>query len=149
MQTTVDKQRNMLLKRYHTLLGKLNIDNDQKLLILSQYGVESGKYMSVEQLTDLCKRLDIMLNPAYSEWQKWQKRVIAVIGSWLRALGKDGGNVKLITAIAARSAGKDIFNEIPVERLRSIYYAFGNKVKDLKFAEELTAEEINLLTSQN
>lgn len=149
MQTTIDRQKNMLLKRYHTLLGKLKIDNDQKLVILSQYDVESGRDMSVEQLTDLCMRLDRMLNPSLAEMDKWRKRVIAVIGAWLRALGKDGGNVKHIKAIATRCAGKDSFNEIPEERLRSIYHAFRNKMKDLEFAREITAEEINLLTSQN
>lgn len=149
MQTTIDKQRNMLLKRYHVLLGKLKIDNDQKLMILAQYGVESGKEMTIDQLTDLCMRLDVMLNPAVMEMDKWRKRVIAVIGAWLRALNKDGGNIHLITAIAARSAGKKTFNEIPEERLRSIYYAFKNKMKDMEFVKEITSEEINLLTLQN
>jgi hypothetical protein len=149
MQTTIDKQRNILIKRYHTLLGRLNITNDEKLVILGAYGVESGRDLSVEQLIDLCRRLEMMLVPGLYEADRWRKRVIASIGGWLRALGKDGRNLGEIKAIAARAAGVKSFYEIPQERLRSIYYAFRKKQNDLKFAEELTAEEINLLTAQN
>jgi hypothetical protein len=149
MQTTVDKQKNMLLKRYHFLLGKLGIDNDQKLEILAAYGVESGRDMDVKSLTDLCHRLDLMLNPALDEGDMWRKRVIASIGGWLTALGKDGRNIKTIKAIAARAAETDTFYAIPQEKLRSIYYAFRNKQKALAFVEKITAEEINSIISSN
>lgn len=139
----------MLLKRYHTLLSKLNISNDEKLVILGAYGVESGRDLTVEQLADLCRRLEMMLVPGLYEADQWRKRVIASVGGWLRALGKDGRNLNEIKAIAARAAGVKSFYEIPQERLRSIYYAFSKKQKDLKFAETLTAEELNTLTNLN
>ena len=148
MQTTIDKQKNSLLKRYHTLLGKLNISNEEKMIILSSYGVESGRDMGVEELVDLCHRLDLMLNPAIAETEVWRKRVIASIGGWLKALGKDG-NIQVIRAIAARAAGVDSFYAIPQEKLRAIYNAFRNKQKALAFVEKVTAEEISVLTSQN
>ena len=149
MQTTIDKQKNQLLKRYHTLLGKLNISNEEKLVILSAYGVESGRDMNVDQLMDLCHRLDLMLNPALAETDRWRKRVIAAISGWLKALGKDYDNINLIRSIAARAGGAESFYEIPQDKLRAVYYAFVNKQKAMRFVNEITSEEINLLTSQN
>jgi len=44
----------------------------------------------------------------------------------------------VIKGIACRASGYDDFNKIPKERLRNLYYAFNNKVKDAKRVNSLT-----------
>lgn len=148
METTVDKQKRSLVKRFHTLLGKCGIGNEEKAMMLAQYGVESSRELNVQELLEICTTLDRLANPQLAENDKWRKRVIAAIGGWLKAMSKDGG-IDMIKGIACRAAGVANFNRIPTERLRSLYYAFQKKQKDLAFAEQLTADELNYLTISN
>lgn len=148
MQTIADKQRNLLLKKFHTLLGVAGIDQENKEVILAQYGVESSRDLSIAQLTEVCSLVEGMVHPEINETNQWRRRVIATIGSWLRKLGKDN-NIDHIKAIACRATGTSKFNDITTDRLRSLYYAFGKKVKDLNFAERATLETINELVSSN
>jgi hypothetical protein len=148
MQTTIEKQKNALLKRFHTLLGRAGIDQDGKLVILDQYGVESSRDLSVDQLIEACTLLDHRLNPALDEMDRWRKRLIASVFAWMKKLGKTG-DIEKVKRIACRAAGSDHFNQIPVERLRSLYYAFGKKSKDLDFVAEVTAAEIDAIIYSN
>ena len=43
----------------------------------------------------------------------------------------------------------EVVHRIPLERLRSLYNAFVNKTKDLKFVDQVTAEEIAYKQSVN
>jgi len=133
MQTLMDKTKTGLIKRFHTLLGKLNMDNEQKLEILAQYGVESSKDMNTYELLELCNRLDKQTNPKLQELDNARKRLLASIFSWRKAMGCSA-NINEVKAIACRAADADDFNKISVERLKSLYYAFGKKVKDLEKA---------------
>lgn len=148
METTVDKQKRSLVKRFHTLLGKCGIGNEEKALMLAQYGVESSRDLNLHELLEICTALDRLANPQLAEADKWRKRLIAAIGGWLKAMSKEN-NLEMIKGIACRAAGVVSFNRIPTERLRSLYYAFQKKQKDLAFTEKLTAEEIGLLTASN
>jgi len=148
METTVDKQKRSLVKRFHTLLGKCGIGNDEKAVMLAQYGVESSRDLNVHELLELCTALDRLANPQLAEADKWRKRLIAAIGGWLKAMNKEG-NIEVIKGIACRAAGVGNFNRIGTDRLRSLYYAFQKKQKDLDFAEQLTAEEINMIITAN
>ena len=65
-----------------------------------------------------------------------RKRLIAVIGKYLKACGKSEINISYIKATACRAAGIREFNRIPRERLRSLYGAFMLKLKDIKRVEE-------------
>lgn len=67
----------------------------------------------------------------------WRKRLIASIGGWLTATGKQGG-LEMIKAIACRAAQKDDFNAIPKQQLVSLYNAFVQKQKDLKTVNNIT-----------
>lgn len=148
MQTTADKEKNQLIKRFHTLIGKAGISAEEKAVILQQYGAGSSTDLSVYDLIDVCTRLDYMASPELAEADKWRKRLIAAIGGWLKAMNKEGG-INAIKSIACRAAGVNNFNRITPERLRSLYYAFQKKQKDLAFAEQLTADELNYLTISN
>lgn len=148
MTTIMQKQKNFLLRKFHSMLGEAGIDTEGKRAMLSAYGVESSKELDAHQLLDICNKLEYQLTPNAAELDKWRKRLIASIGGWLRALGKEQSITK-IKAIACRAAGKKHFNRIGLERLRSLYYAFNKKTKDLAFVDQLTSEELDYLTYIN
>lgn len=149
MQTLMDKQQKYLVKKFHILLSKAGIGGGGKRDILSSYGVESSRDLTVHELLDVCNKLELMGNERAREEDKWRKRVIGVLFSWYRAIGKPTANMNMVKAVACRAAEADSFNAIPLERLRSLYYAFSKKTKDLEFVEQLTAEELDYSTWVN
>jgi hypothetical protein len=148
METTIDKQRKSLLKRFHTLLGKCGVSNDDKAVILGQYGVTSSRDLNVHELIEVCNALDYQANPELAESDRLRKRLIAAVGAWMKAMNIDG-NIDTIKAIACRAAGQRSFNAIPVERLRSLCFAFNNKRKDIAFVDVVTAEIVEQLKISN
>lgn len=140
MNTFMDNQKNALLRKYHALLRKAGVSNDEKMVLLASYGVESGKDMSVYELTELCHKLDMRTNKSAVEANKWRKRVMGAIGGYLDATGGNS-NANKIIAIACRASGYDRFNAIPVDQLRSIYNAFINRTKAIKAVD---AMDVNL-----
>jgi hypothetical protein len=149
MTTLLDRQHTALLKKFHTLLGKLGIDNDAKQDMLWQsYGVTSAKALNAYELMELCNKLDLQANPKLAEMDKLRKQLMASIGGWLRAMGKES-TAELIKGIACRASECDKFNNIPKEQLRSLYSAFKKKQKDLDKVTELTAETLLTAYSNN
>lgn len=149
MLTIMDKEKNRYLKRFHTLLSKVDGDKDMlKETILYSFGVESSKELNAHELLEACAALEGELSPRTADYDKWRKRLIAAIGGWLKAMNKES-NIDLIKAIACRAAGVDNFNRIPIERLRSLYHAFTNKQKDLRFVAGVTRDELDFLIAMN
>lgn len=140
-QSFMQTQKNHLVKKFHILLGKAGVDNEGKLSMLASYGVQSSKDLNVYELTELCGKLDLMVNPVLKEADVWRKRVIAAIGKYLETIGRDRNDLAVIMAIACRAAKAEDFNHIPLDRLRSIYNAFNQRVKDAKLPSELTLPE--------
>ena len=136
MNTFMDTQKNALLRKFHALLRKAGVNNDEKMVMLAGYGVESSKDMSVYELTELCHKLDMRTNKSAEEANKWRKRVMGAIGGYLRAMGKEG-NSREIIAIACRASRYDNFNAIPVDQLRSVYNAFKNRTKAIKAVDAM------------
>ena len=139
MNTFMDTQKNALLRKFHALLRKAGVNNDEKMVMLAGYGVESSKDMSVYDLTELCHKLDMRTNRSAAEADKWRKRVMGAIGGYLDAIGGKS-NANKIIAIACRASGYDSFNAIPVDQLRSIYNAFINRAKAIKAVDALDIE---------
>jgi hypothetical protein len=146
--TFEEKQINTLIKKFHTLLGRIGGGDNAKEAILHSYGVASSRDLSAEQLIQACNALDQTLNPKLAELDKHRKRLMASIGGWLCAMGisSDGAKIK---AIACRAAKRDNFNDIPMEQLRSLYAAFNKKQTDLKNVGELTTDFIDYLSLLN
>ena len=148
MKTFAEKQHTGLVKKFHTLLSRYGIDNDTKLSILHQYNVTSSVYLDIPELIEVCGLIETANNPALKELDVWRKRLMAATGSWLRSMNRvDNGNI--IKGIACRAAKRDNFNDIPVEQLRNLYYAFTKKKKDLQMVENFTINELNRLTLMN
>jgi len=128
----MDKEKNRLVKRAHTLYGRLGMSVSDRDAFLSGYGVEHTNEMSVEQLLAACQSLERVLKPRISEEDRWRKRVMAAIGGYLsgnREGFSSGGQAAVIKAVACRAAGCTDFNRIPLGTLRAIYYEFRNKQK--------------------
>ena len=148
MQTVMDKQEKYLRRRFHILLGQAGIDEEGKLDLLSSYGVSSSLHLGAHELLELCATVEKLSRPDAAEMDKLRKRLIAAIGAWLRAMGREE-NAAVIKGIACRAARVKSFNRISKDRLNSLIYAFNKKSKDIKFVEELTNEELNYLTFSN
>lgn len=113
------------------------MDADMKLALLSDYGVESSKDLTNAELTDVCDRLNGILNPGDAKRDRMRKRVIAAIGSWLRLIGKEGEGMDYIKGVACRAARVENFNHIPLERLTTIYNMFLKRQKDARAVNEV------------
>lgn len=137
MATITQQNQKWLLKKFHTLCTKLNLDADMKLALLSGYGVESSKDLTNAELTELCDHLNDILNPEDAKRDKMRKRVIASIGGWLRMIGKGDEGIGYIKGVACQAAKVDNFNKITLERLTTIYNMFLRKQKDAKSVNEV------------
>ena len=146
--TFEDKEKKRLIKRFHTMLGHTGGGSNAKEAILHSYGVDSTRELSAAQLIEACNTLDKILNPKLGELDKWRKRVIASIGGWLRVMNIQE-NIAKNKAIACRAAKHEDYNDIPLEQLRSLYYAFTKKQKDINTVEMITNEKIGYLTLVN
>ena len=146
--TFEDKQINGLIKKFHTLLGRTGGGQEAKEAILHGFGVASSRDLSAEELIKACNALEALINPKLAELDRHRKRLMASIGAWLRAMSILSSSTK-IKAIACRASGRDSFNDIPLEQLRSLYAAFNKKQKDLRNVELLTTEYIDFLSINN
>lgn len=119
-----------LLRQYHAVCRVLGIGPDERKAIQESYGVKSSTELTDSQLLDLIARLE-------GDADRWRKRVMAVIGAYLRRIGY-AESATTIKAVACRAAGYDNFNRIPVSRLREVYYEFLRRNQ----TAERTANEI-------
>jgi hypothetical protein len=146
IKTFEETEKTRLTKKYHTLLGKAGVSEDEKMAMLGSYGVASSKEMSVEQLIDLCNNLTNMANPELAKLDKLRKRAIASIFGYYKAKNEDV-TMNYVKGTAAQAAGYRSFNDIPAERLRNLYYLFNDKAKDVKAVSasrwEIRVELIN------
>ena len=147
-KSTTASLRKVLIRRYHTLCSRLGMDRDDRTAMLAAYEVESSTQLSARQLEDICDKLDKQLHPDLAQLDTWRKRVMASVGGWLRLIGREQ-NAQVIKAIACRATQHENYNDIPVDRLRNLYYSFLNKQKDLKRVGEITAEELEILSYLN
>ena len=121
MMKTIDNdhRKRQLLKRFHMLLNRARIDEDGKREILASYGVEHSSEMDCAGLADVCSKLAVAMTPRASEADRWRKRVMASVFAYCQAMDYE-------------AAGVTNFNRIPLERLRSLYNAFMQRVKDIE-----------------
>lgn len=149
MKTLIEKQMTGLIKKYHTLCGRLGLsDEARRGMLLDGYGVASSRDLEYGDLLNLCNRLDMEANPQMKKTDEHRKRLMAAIGAWLRAMSM-AENAGIIKGIACRAAQRERFNDIPLEQLRSLYAAFVKKRKDLQAVERMTAEQIDFLSFRN
>lgn len=141
--TTAQKE---LIKLHHTLATKMGLTDEERRAMLAGWGVSSSKDMTIEQLQDVCRHMKAKLN---EKNDKWRKRVIASIFGYLKMTGRNV-DIDYVKRIACRSAGDyTSFNQIPVSRLQTVYYAFLDKQKVLKNTGELISEDLDIMSFKN
>ena len=138
----MDKIHKDLVKKYHTLAGQLGMTTEERRALLAQYNVDSSVDLSQHQLVDVCACLarELDKRDGRDSMDALRKRLIAVVGKYLKACGKSEVNISYIKATACRAAEIKEFNRIPRERLRSLYGAFMLKLKDIKRVEAMYKE---------
>lgn len=132
MASITQQNQKWLLKKFHSLCFRLGMSADEKLALLSGYGVESSKDLTNAELLELCDKLNEIANPEDAKLDKMRKRVIAAIGGWLRMIGKEKEGIGYIKGVACQAAKVDNFNKISLERLTTIYNMFLRKQRDAK-----------------
>ena len=137
MATITAQNHKWLLRKFHSLCYRLNLSADDKLAMLSAYDVESSVDLSNAELTELCDRLNEILNPEDAKLDKMRKRVLAAIGGWLRMIGKGDEGMNYIKGVACQAVKVDNFNKISLERLTTIYNMFLKKKRDAKSVNEV------------
>lgn len=143
MKCITEKMEKSLHRHFHTLCGKLGMGEDDKRNTLASYGCRSCTELTFHELGNLCNNLETLLNPKLKDFDKCRKRLIASIFAWCKVVGRHDANMKMVKVIACRAAQKEAFNEIPLEKLRSLYSAFSKKVDDIKTVDAMTIEEID------
>ena len=131
---TMDELHGRILRRFHTLCGKLGMTQDEKSALIASYGVQSSADIDTHDLIDLCGTLSRNLDGEYARLDRLRKQAMASIGGWLRGCGMES-SAGIIKGIACRATGYASFNRIPAERLRNLYYTFLNKQKEAREAE--------------
>ena len=129
-------EKKQLIKRWHSLLNSLGIDNATKEILLAQYGVSSCTELEVWQLKELCNSLQ-KDDPRDAA----RKRLLKILKNWahLKGFRED---IDYIKGIAERAAGNTSFNQITLSRLNSLYNAFLQQSKDIKTAQQLSANQL-------
>lgn len=142
------EHKNKLIKKYHILIGKTGMSDDDKHTLLAQWNVTTSKDMNIDQLQQLCNLLEKFTSPVDSELLKWQK--------WSRDMVKSYGKSVGITytdayaeAIICRSTGKKSFNAISKNRLVGIYNQFKKAKIDKSTIQNIIIEDAQAVASLN
>jgi hypothetical protein len=135
-----------LIKLYHILCSKAGMNEQARKDFLSAWGVESSKDLNIVQLQEACRIIKDKVN---SDTDKWRKRVIAAVFGWLKLTGRTTTDVGYVKAIACRSAGYKLFNEIPKPKLITLYYAFLDKQKVIKKTGDLISDDLDIMKFKN
>lgn len=133
-------QRQQLTRLYHALCRQLGMTADERLTLLSAYGVQTSLDLTTQQLQQLIRKLqDMRPTAAYdSQLSVMRRRLYAAIGQYLAAQGKES-SPELIRAIACRAAGGiERFSDIPLGWLRNLVFAFNRKTQAIANVETLT-----------
>lgn len=141
-----------LLRKFHALCHVNGLADYEKAAIVESFGHSSSSEMTDGELINAIDRItNIQLAKEHREYKLmdgWRKRVIAVIGAYLRRQNREEG-IELIKAIACRAAAVTEFNAINEAALKRIYNEFlrrnetGSRVMKLQEEFELEAKQCN------
>lgn len=136
--------RKSLIRKFHTLCSAAGIGEMGKRAMLESYGVESSRELSDKELMELCAAIERTTSRQYADLDRWRKRLIASIYGWMQMQNKYA-DINIVKGVACRAAQKSRFNDIPMERLRSLYYAFKQKTDDIAMVGALQSRQNDLI----
>lgn len=146
MRATTRITKETLIKRYHTLASRQGINDEERKAFLSAWGAESSKDLTVDQLNEVCRAL--ARNYFEKTADKWRKRVLASIFGWFKLINVNVDS-EYVKAVACRASGYDKFNDIPKEKLISIYNTFTHKSKVFAQVGKIEGEELDNIKHLN
>lgn len=151
METQDQKKR--AIKLFHVLLMQCGIDSIGKEGLLSAYGVESSKDLTVYQLNELICRLrqerpQQAMPTIKCDLTAERRRCKVAVGKYLALKGdikKDGWGINewhRIIQVACRAAKVADFNLMPKSKLRAITYEFNKQREAMENAREFINNSI-------
>jgi hypothetical protein len=131
--------------KFYALLRRMP-GADKEELVLQFTGGRTGRLtaMRPEEYFSMLGAMEATLRGSreserYAALDRPRKRLIACIGGYLTATGREN-SIALIKALACQAGGYSRFNDIPLDRLNSLYNAFLNRQKDVKAARKLSPD---------
>lgn len=144
MEKTTNK-KGQLIRKLHVLRGAAGMTQEEYEALLGSYGVESSKELEEWQLEKLVEFLDTQANNERRDLDVQRKRLLAAVCAFCEdTVGKweemgDKARIWYAKGVACRAAGKeafdnkgrDNFNRMSLERLKSLTYAFQKRKRDM------------------
>jgi hypothetical protein len=132
--------RTINYRQFYALLRQLSGANKEDLVRQFTDGrTDSLTAMRQEEYFSMLGAMEAMVkgdSARYAMLDKARKRLIACVGGYLVAMGRKN-EIGLIKALACRASGCKNLNDIPLDRLNSLYNAFLHRQRDLKAVAEL------------
>lgn len=136
-----ENQRKMIM----AMCVKQGIDDELRAELAYQFSTGRTTHvgsLTVAEAAEMIGKLKANQSSTDTTMDVWRKRLMAAVGAYLRAFNYTE-NPAAIKAIACRAAGMpnaDCFNQIPLDRLRGLYNAFRNAVRDRHSVDNVTEE---------
>jgi hypothetical protein len=145
MEAKTTSKKGQLIRKLHVLRGAAGMTQEEYEALLSSYGVESSKELEEWQLEKLVEFLDTQTNNERRDLDVQRKRLLAAVCAFCEdTVGKweemgDKARIWYAKGVACRAAGKeacdnkgrDNFNRMSLERLKSLTYAFQKRKRDM------------------
>lgn len=150
-----DTRRRAAIADIHRMKALLGLTDDAYRQMLSGWGVGSSALMTDAQLAELRTRLHDLTDPRTSrtgrvsgkhdsEMILWRRRVYAVVGQWLHAMGYPP-TAQAIRTTVCRATHADSFNSVSLSQLKQVYHSWCRK-RDMAVEADaiLTLRNVNL-----
>lgn len=145
MEAKTTSKKGQLIRKLHVLRGAAGMTQEEYEALLGSYGVESSKELEEWQLEKLVEFLDTQANNERRDLDVQRKRLLAAVCAFCEdTVGKweemgDKARIWYAKGVACRAAGKeacdnkgrDNFNRLSLERLKSLTYAFQKRKRDM------------------
>lgn len=145
METKTTSKKGQLIRKLHVLRGAAGMTQEEYEALLGSYGVESSKELEEWQLEKLVEFLDTQTNNERRDLDVQRKRLLAAVCAFCDDTvseweGMDAkARIRYAKVVACRAAGKeafdnrgrDNFNRLSLERLKSLTYAFQKRKRDM------------------
>lgn len=145
MEAKTTSKKGQLIRKLHVLRGAAGMTQEEYEALLGSYGVESSKELEEWQLEKLVEFLDTQTNNERRDLDVQRKRLLAAVCAFCEdTVGKweemgDKARIWYAKSVACRAAGKeacdnkgrDNFNRLSLERLKSLTYAFQKRKRDM------------------
>ena len=146
-----EEYRKQLIRKFHVLLREANVNEENKMVLLASYGVESSKDMTIVQLCGICSFLQGQISPELANKDKQRKKLLAAVCGFCESKGVKGwdmmpDDVKMEYAkgVACRAAHVESFNKISMDKMKRLTYSFKNQKEEMDSVVRLALEAMRI-----